>query len=228
MLSKLDGRAWRWLSPAAADGFEPVFSRSWGPDAPSRPGRAAGSCPRWESSKANLIWTRVCSHQYHQLVQAEHSVYPVKYRDTWYLCPLGNPDIAHLSRADLGGAYLHGANLCGADLFGAHFTGTDLSGAHLSGADLSGVLNLEQWRLDSALGDKSTKLPDGLHHPESLAAGEHGDSELSGVAARELVRGTASASCQSHRQSSDACVARDAALGEAGLPTSRKLTPKRW
>ena len=94
MLSKLDGRAWRWLSPAAADGFEPVFSRSWGPDAPSRPGRAAGSCPRWESSKANLIWTRVCSHQYHQLVQAEHSVYPVKYRDTWYLCPLGNPDIA--------------------------------------------------------------------------------------------------------------------------------------
>ena len=97
MLSKLDGRAWRWLSPAAADGFEPVFSRSWGPDAPSRPGRAAGSCPRWESSKANLIWTRVCSHQYHQLVQAEHSVYPVKYRDTWYLCPLGNPDIAKKS-----------------------------------------------------------------------------------------------------------------------------------
>ena len=78
----------------APHGFEPVFSRSWGPDAPSRPGRAAGSCPRWESSKANLIWTRVCSHQYHQLVQAEHSVYPVKYRDTWYLCPLGNPDIA--------------------------------------------------------------------------------------------------------------------------------------
>ena len=36
----------------------------------------------------------MCSHQYHQLVQAEHSVYPVKYRDTWYLCPLGNPDIA--------------------------------------------------------------------------------------------------------------------------------------
>ena len=99
MLSKLDGRAWRWLSPAAADGFEPVFSRSWGPDAPSRPGRAAGSCPRWESSKANLIWTRVCSHQYHQLVQAKHSVHPVKYRDTWYLCPLGNPDIAKPSAA---------------------------------------------------------------------------------------------------------------------------------
>ena len=74
---------------------------------------------------------------------------------------------AHLSRADLSGAYLHGANLCGADLFGAHFTGADLSGAHLTGADLSGVLNLEQWRLDSALGDKSTKLPDGLHHPET-------------------------------------------------------------
>ena len=40
----------------------------------------------------------MCSHQYHQLVQAEHSVYPVKYRDTWYLCPLGNTDIAR-SRA---------------------------------------------------------------------------------------------------------------------------------
>ena len=73
---------------------------------------------------------------------------------------------AHLFRADLGGAYLHGANLCGADLGGAHFRGADLSGAHLRGADLSGVLDLEQWRLDSALGDRSTKLPDGLHHPE--------------------------------------------------------------
>ena len=75
--------------------FRACVQPVWGPDAPSRPGRAAGSCPRWESSKANLIWTRVCSHQYHQLVQAEHSVYPVKYRDTWYLCPLGNPDIAN-------------------------------------------------------------------------------------------------------------------------------------
>ena len=73
---------------------------------------------------------------------------------------------AHLCRADFGGAYLHGANLCGADLSGAHFKGADLRGAHLRGADLSGVLDLEQWRLDSALGDRSTTLPDSLHHPE--------------------------------------------------------------
>ena len=39
-------------------------------------------------------------------------------------------------------------------------------GMYLAKADLSGVLNLEQWRLDSALGDRSTKLPDGLHQPE--------------------------------------------------------------
>ena len=74
---------------------------------------------------------------------------------------------ADLGGADLGGAYLHGANLCGVDLCGANFSGADLSGAHLRGTDLSGVLNLEQWRLDSALGDKSTTLPDGLHHPEN-------------------------------------------------------------
>ena len=37
MLSKLDGRAWRWLKPPAADRFEPVFSRSSDPDALSRP-----------------------------------------------------------------------------------------------------------------------------------------------------------------------------------------------
>jgi serine/threonine protein kinase len=56
-------------------------------------------------------------------------------------------DTVHFCRADFGGgAYLHGANLCG--------------------ADLSGVLDLEQWRLDSALGDRSTTLPDSLHHPE--------------------------------------------------------------
>ena len=73
---------------------------------------------------------------------------------------------AHLVGADFGGAYLHGAYLCGADLNEAHFKGADLSGAHLRGADLSGVLNLEQWRLDSGLGDRSTKLPDGLRHPE--------------------------------------------------------------
>ena len=44
--------------------------------------------------------------------------------------------------------------------------GMYLAKADLRGADLSGVPNLEQWRLDSALGDRSTKLPDGLHHPE--------------------------------------------------------------
>ena len=74
---------------------------------------------------------------------------------------------ADLSGADLSPADLQGADLRGADLSGATFAGADFSGAHLSGADLSGVLNLEQWRLDSALGDGSTKLPDGLRHPES-------------------------------------------------------------
>ncbi len=78
---------------------------------------------------------------------------------------------ANLSEADLTGANLRGANLSaailrGADLRRAELSAAHLRWAHLRGADLSGVLSLEQWRHDSALGDRSTKLPDGLHHPE--------------------------------------------------------------
>ncbi len=86
------------------------------------------------------------------------------------------PGVMYLAKADLRGAYLRGAHLRGVHLRGANLSQAkliqadlreaDLREADLSGADLSGVLNLEQWRLDSALGDRSTTLPDSLHHPE--------------------------------------------------------------
>ncbi|QFZ22445.1 pentapeptide repeat-containing protein [Saccharothrix syringae] len=65
----------------------------------------------------------------------------------------------------LRGAYLIGANLAGADLRLVDFTGADLRGADLSGADLTGAFYLTQAQLDSARGDRSTRLPAGLAHP---------------------------------------------------------------
>lgn len=105
---------------------------------------------------------------------------------------------ANLSGADLKGANLTGANLSGADLRGANLTaanlsgsiirgtvhstefegsweadlsGADLSQANLSGANLVSAYGLTQAQLDSAMGDRLTKLPHsgrnaGLKRPE--------------------------------------------------------------
>jgi hypothetical protein len=57
---------------------------------------------------------------------------------------------------------LEGASLTGADLRGAN-----LNGADLSDADLSDAIGLIQQQIDSAIGDKDTKLPTGLKMPAS-------------------------------------------------------------
>jgi hypothetical protein len=72
---------------------------------------------------------------------------------------------ADLRRANLRGACLIGANLRGADLRLADVIGADLRGADLSGADLSETIFLIQAQLDSARGDRATKLPESLEHP---------------------------------------------------------------
>ena len=73
---------------------------------------------------------------------------------------------ASLREAHLEGAYLQGAHLEGAYLQGAHLEGAHLHGAHLEGAEL---LTKEQiWR---AIGDETTKLPEGLKMPKSWANG---------------------------------------------------------
>jgi hypothetical protein len=72
-----------------------------------------------------------------------------------------------LSGAILSAAFLSGAFLGGADLRGAYLSGTDLVGADLRGANLSGAIALTQAQIDEAIGDYSTKLPEGLHMPDS-------------------------------------------------------------
>ena len=81
---------------------------------------------------------------------------------------------ANLTGADLTGALLSAADLRLADLTGAHFDGADLSGAYLDGtylawADLGAAHGLSQKQIDSAHGNKQTKLPPGLKRPESWA-----------------------------------------------------------
>lgn len=70
-----------------------------------------------------------------------------------------------LRRAGLCGALLLGADLRGADLRGADLRGADLRVARLHGADLRGALFLTPMQLAAALGDASTRLPEGRSAP---------------------------------------------------------------
>jgi hypothetical protein len=72
---------------------------------------------------------------------------------------------ADLSRADLRGACLIRADLRGADLRISDLLGADLRSADIRGADLSGALFVTQAQLQSAVGDRSTRLPAGLERP---------------------------------------------------------------
>jgi hypothetical protein len=90
---------------------------------------------------------------------------------------------ADLKGADLSGAYMKGANLTYAQLSGATLKGTEIGegttliGAnlaehrfeddHFASADLSEVAGLKQEHLKDTVGDRNTRLPDGLKPPES-------------------------------------------------------------
>ncbi|PLS84810.1 MAG: hypothetical protein CYG60_15940 [Actinobacteria bacterium] len=65
---------------------------------------------------------------------------------------------------------LHGTSLLQARLEGANLQGANLQGANLQGANLQGAILLEvegltQEQIESARGDETTKLPDGLRPP---------------------------------------------------------------
>ncbi len=92
---------------------------------------------------------------------------------------------ADLSWADLVGAELSWANLCGANLSEADCTEANLSdanlieanlgktdlseidlrGANLSDANLSEATGLTQEQIDSARGDRNTRMPEGIQRP---------------------------------------------------------------
>jgi hypothetical protein len=77
---------------------------------------------------------------------------------------------ADLRATDLRGADLRGASLVGADLRGrslalTDMTGADLRGADLSNTDLGSALFLLQSQVESAHGDRATRLPRTLTRP---------------------------------------------------------------
>ena len=82
---------------------------------------------------------------------------------------------ADLRGTHLEGAILQGAHLEGTDLWGAHLEGTDLRRAHLEGAnlwlahlegaDLRFTEGLTQERIDLAIIDEDTRLPQGVTRP---------------------------------------------------------------
>ena len=72
---------------------------------------------------------------------------------------------ARFNHADFTNANLGSAALVGTYLGSSIMTGVNLDGANVSGADLSLVKGLTQSQLDSACGDETTLLPDGLTVP---------------------------------------------------------------
>jgi uncharacterized protein YjbI with pentapeptide repeats len=101
---------------------------------------------------------------------------------------------ADLRGASLRGALLVGADLTRADLRGADLIGADLRGTDLSGADLAGALFLTQAQVNAARGDTTTRLPDGLEHPE------HWAGPPSGPVARPAARSPRSATPRQGRR----------------------------
>ncbi len=84
-----------------------------------------------------------------------------------------NADLSGVNLVDMSIVFsdLSNAKLFHADLSRSNFLSTDLSGASLYGANLSGASllhakNLTQQQINSAIGDVSTTLPEGLKHPE--------------------------------------------------------------
>lgn len=72
----------------------------------------------------------------------------------------------NLRGANLRGALLIAADLKEADLRDCDFIGADLRDANLSGANIEGSFFLTQAQINSAKGDKHTKLPEGLKKPD--------------------------------------------------------------
>jgi hypothetical protein len=88
---------------------------------------------------------------------------------------------ADLSEAHLEGAHLGGAHLKNADLTGAHLESADLWEAHVEGANLQAVKGLTQAQLERAVGDRATKLPDGLSTPAHWSATRDEDGKAQNV-----------------------------------------------
>lgn len=72
-----------------------------------------------------------------------------------------------LKGADLRGACLIAADLRGADLSQADLIGADLRDADLRGTNLTGSIFLTQSQINSAKGDKTTRLPEMIIRPEN-------------------------------------------------------------
>ena len=82
------------------------------------------------------------------------------------------------SYTDINGTTFSYSNLARADFRGAlfdtplDFTGAYLYRTHLEGVDLSAATGIEQWQIDLACGDSSTKLPPGVTAPPAWGCEE--------------------------------------------------------
>ena len=68
---------------------------------------------------------------------------------------------------DFTGAFLIAANLRGCSLKGTSLLGADLRDSYLRGTDLKECLYLTQMQINSARGNKETRLPEGIRRPDS-------------------------------------------------------------
>lgn len=118
------------------------------------------------ADKQHMIWFREGVEAWNARRRADPNLKPNLSFAKLRRADLDGADLrdADLRRANLGGADLSGADLRGADLRGADLRGSDLKAADLRGvdlrnADLSESIHLTQRQVDSARGDKGTKIP---------------------------------------------------------------------
>ncbi|WP_414551026.1 pentapeptide repeat-containing protein [Anabaena sp. CCY 0017] len=74
-------------------------------------------------------------------------------------------DRANLMGSDLNRASLYQANLSGTNLMGANLSDANLRDVKLEGAILTGAKNVQLQQIRTALGDRTTRLPDYLETP---------------------------------------------------------------
>lgn len=80
-------------------------------------------------------------------------------------------DYSHqdLNYIDFTMRYLIASNLEGCKLYGTNFLGSDLRNVNIKNTDLSDSLFLTQFQVNSMIGNKHTKLPDGITYPNHWA-----------------------------------------------------------
>jgi hypothetical protein len=161
--------------------------------------KSSGHCPRCRLAGVNLKGVELnYGKMSYAILSGSELDHAMLERVDLRFAQLEGASLQHavLKHANLQGANMRGANFSFANLMHADLRNSDmrganfqqanlkraaLNGAKLQGADLSTATGLNRFRLSSACGDKSTKLPNRLEIPECGSESENAtEGEIEG------------------------------------------------